>query len=102
MGLDKEKMGRIQEQQTERLFKSTITDILDKTIEPSIFYSNSIQFPYNLFDFFIRAFQPYYEARIHVSQNLYGNLTHNNNENPITYPLNITFKKLGNILRKGY
>ncbi|MCE8163260.1 MAG: hypothetical protein I3274_03520 [Candidatus Moeniiplasma glomeromycotorum] len=102
MGLNRERVQRIQEQQTERLFKSTITDALDKTIEPSIFYTNSVQFPYNLFDFFIRYFTPIWEARVHISKNLYNNLVHNNNENPITFPLNITFQKLGNILRKGY
>jgi len=59
MGLNKERISRIQEQQTERLFKSTITDVLDKTIEPSIFYTNSVQFPYNLFDFFLRSFTPH-------------------------------------------
>ena len=28
-------------------------------------------------------------------------MKHNNNANPTTYPLDITFKKLGNILRPG-
>ena len=58
MGLNRERISRIQEQQTERLFKSTTTDILDKTIEPSIFYTNSVQFPYNLFDYALRSFTP--------------------------------------------
>ena len=102
MGLDKERIQRIQEQQTERLFKSTYADMIDKTIEPTIFYSNSVQFPYNLFDFFLRSFTPHWETRVHISKTLYNNLIHNNNENPITYPLNITFEKLGNILRPGY
>ncbi|CAJ0885547.1 6556_t:CDS:10 [Entrophospora sp. SA101] len=41
-------------------------------------------------------------SKIHVSNTLKNNLLHNNNENPITYPLNITFPKFGMILRKGY
>ncbi|CAI2188657.1 6762_t:CDS:2 [Funneliformis geosporum] len=49
-----------------RLFKSTITDNLDKTIEPSIFYTNSVQFPYNLFDYALRSFTPQWQSRIYV------------------------------------
>ncbi|CAG8745879.1 14668_t:CDS:2, partial [Cetraspora pellucida] len=60
-----ERISRIQEQQTERLFKSTYADAIDKTIEPTIFYSNSITFPYNLFDFFLRSFTPHWEVRVH-------------------------------------
>jgi hypothetical protein len=41
-------------------------------------------------------------ARLVFSSVLYNNLKHNNNINPITYPLNITFEKLGNILRAGF
>ena len=33
---------------------------------------------------------------------LYNNLIHNNNQNPTTYPLNITFEKLANILKPGF
>jgi hypothetical protein len=74
----------------------------ESMLEPNIFYANSITFPYNLFDYFLRSFTPHWQARIYVSENLLNNLKHNNNENPITYPLNITFKKLGNILKPGF
>src|SRR6185437_2285105 len=94
--------GKVQEQHTERLFKSTYADMEDKTVEASILYSNTITFPYNLFDYWLRNEKDPFFCRIYYSNNLYNNLVHNNNENPITYPLNITFEKLGNILRKGY
>ncbi|MDR1670355.1 MAG: hypothetical protein LBR43_01330 [Spiroplasmataceae bacterium] len=102
MGLSKERTGKIQEQHTERLFKSTYSDLVSNTIEPSIFYSNTINFPYNLFDYWLRNEKDPFFVRIYWSNNLLNNLIHNNNENPITYPLNITFKSLANILRKGY
>src|ERR1044072_5037368 len=41
-------------------------------------------------------------ARLVFSSVLYNNLKHNNNINPITYPLNITFEKLASILRPGF
>ncbi|CAI2189546.1 17613_t:CDS:2 [Funneliformis geosporum] len=100
MGLDREKINRIQELQTARMLQST-TNTGESMLEPTIFFSNSVQFPYNLYDFFLRSALPRYEARIHISKNLYNNLRHNNNENPITFPLNITFEKLGNILKPG-
>ncbi|RHZ37769.1 hypothetical protein [endosymbiont GvMRE of Glomus versiforme] len=100
-GLDREKINRVQEQQTARMFQSVVSTG-ETMIEPSIFYSNSVQFPYNLYDFFLRSALPRFEARIHISKNLFNNLIHNNNENPITYPLNITFEKLGNILKPGF
>ncbi|RHZ37265.1 hypothetical protein [endosymbiont GvMRE of Glomus versiforme] len=101
MGLDREKINKTQELQTQRLFTSTsLTG--ESMLEPSVFHSNSVQFPYNLYDFALRSFTPRYEARIYISKTLFNNLKHNNNENPITYPLNITFEKLGHILRPGF
>src|SRR2546423_460455 len=41
-------------------------------------------------------------SKIVFSSVLYNNLKHNNNINPITYPLNITFKKLAQILKSGF
>ena len=103
MGLDRERISRIRELQTQRLFTSTSNFASETMLEPSIFYTNSEHFSYNLFDFFLRAgYKPHWEARIYVSKTLYNNLIHNNNINPITYPLNITFEKLGNILKIGF
>src|SRR5437763_15774217 len=102
MGLDKERTGKVQKQHTERMFKSTYAEILNNSIEPSIFYSNTLTFPYNLFDYWLRNEKDPFFVRIYYSNNLLNNLIHNNNENPITYPLNITFEKLGNILKPGF
>jgi hypothetical protein len=84
------------------MFKSTYAEALNNVVEPSIFYSNTITFPYNLFDYWLRNEKDPFFVRIYYSNNLYNNLVHNNNTNPITYPLNITFTKLAKILRKGY
>ncbi|CAI2196440.1 9101_t:CDS:2, partial [Funneliformis geosporum] len=46
------------EQQTLRMFTSTSNMASETMAEPSVFYSNSTQFPYNLFDFFLRSFTP--------------------------------------------
>src|SRR4051812_30371410 len=67
MRLDKERIGRKQELQTERMFSSTSHLVSEAMLEPSVFYSNSTTFPYNLFDFFLRAFfAPHWESRIHI------------------------------------
>src|ERR1044071_6575040 len=102
MGLDKEKIDRNQELQTARMFQSTLQYTGDQVVEPAIFYANTVKFPYNLFDYWLRNDKEPFACRIHYSNNLLNNLLHNNNQNPITYPLNITFPKLGMILRKGY
>ncbi|RHZ36445.1 hypothetical protein [endosymbiont GvMRE of Glomus versiforme] len=100
--MERERSQRIQEQQTARMFQSALSHAGDNPIEPSIFYANTVKFPYNLFDFWLRTEQKAFICRFYYSNNLLNNLKHNNNENPITYPLNITFEKLGYILRPGY
>jgi len=102
MGLDRERINRLRELQTARMFTST--SLTGETmLEPSIFYTNSEHFSYNLFDFFLRAgYKPHWESRIYISKTLFNNLKISNNINPITYPLNITFEKLANILRSGF
>src|ERR1043165_1347089 len=102
MGLDKERIGRKQELQTERMFQSTLQYTGDNPVEPSVFYANTVKFPYNLFDFWLRTGRKPFICRIHYSNNLLNNLIHNNNQNPITYPLNITFEKLAHILKPGF
>src|SRR5688572_18212260 len=55
MGLDKERIARNQELQTQRMFTSTLQYTGDNPVEPSVFYSNTVSFPYNLFDFWLRS-----------------------------------------------
>ncbi|RHZ36772.1 hypothetical protein [endosymbiont GvMRE of Glomus versiforme] len=100
--MKREKDNRNQEQHTARMFQSALSHTGDNPIEPSIFYANTVKFPYNLFDFWLRTEQKAFICRFYYSNNLLNNLKHNNNENPITYPLNITFEKLGNILKPGF
>ncbi|KLL03218.1 MAG: hypothetical protein MRECE_23c004 [Mycoplasmataceae bacterium CE_OT135] len=99
--MEREKSQRNQEQHTARMFTSTLQYTGDNPIEPSVFYANTVKFPYNLFDFWLRTEQEPFTCRIYHSDNLLNNLIHNNNENPITFPLNITFEKLGSILKSG-
>ena len=47
-----------QEEQGERTFKSTLFDSLNKTIEPSMFHANTIDFHYSLGEFFCRLTDP--------------------------------------------
>ena len=49
--MEREKIARNQELQTQRMFSSTLQYTGDQIVEPAIFYSNSVNFPYNLFDF---------------------------------------------------
>ncbi|KLL03328.1 MAG: hypothetical protein MRECE_19c010 [Mycoplasmataceae bacterium CE_OT135] len=100
--MERERSQRIQEQHTARMFTSTLQYTGDNPIEPSIFYANTVKFPYNLFDYWLRNDEEPFTCRFYHSNNLLNNLKHNNNENPITYPLNITFEKLGNILKPGF
>ncbi|KLL03555.1 MAG: hypothetical protein MRERV_38c022 [Mycoplasmataceae bacterium RV_VA103A] len=100
--MEREKDIRNQELHTARMFQSTLQHTGDNPIEPSIFYANTVKFPYNLFDYWLRTEKKAFICRFYYSNNLLNNLIHNNNENPITYPLNITFEKLGNILKPGY
>src|SRR4051794_33245939 len=61
MGLDREKINRVQEQQTLRMLQST-AGTGESILEPTVFHSNSVQFPYSLYDFALRSFTPQYEA----------------------------------------
>src|SRR5947207_14952125 len=47
--MERERSQRIQELQTQRMFQSTLQYTGDNPIEPSVFYANTISFPYNLF-----------------------------------------------------
>src|SRR6185369_17458166 len=100
--MEREKDIRNQELHTSRMFTSTLQHTGDNPIEPSIFYANTVKFPYNLFDYWLRNDERPFICRMHYSNNLLNNLIHNNNEDPITYPLNITFERLGNILKPGF
>src|SRR6266508_5323152 len=97
--MERERVNRIQEQHTARMFQSTLSYTGDQVIEPAIFYANTVSFPYNLFDYWLRNEKNPFFCRIHYSNNLLNNLKHNNNANPTTYPLDITFEKLGHILK---
>jgi len=101
--MERERINRIQEQHTARMFQSTLQHTGDNPIEPSIFYANTVSFPYNLFDYWLRNVEENpFTCRFYYSNNLSNNLKHNNNTNPITYPLDITFERLGNILKPGF
>ncbi|RHZ35789.1 hypothetical protein [endosymbiont GvMRE of Glomus versiforme] len=60
--------------------------------------SDQVSYTFTLFDFWSKLrYKPIW-GKIITSNNLINNLKHNNNANPITYPLNITFTKLAKIL----
>src|SRR5436190_925241 len=49
--MERERSQRVQELQTQRMFSSTLQYTGDGPVEPSVFYANTVKFPYNLFDF---------------------------------------------------
>ena len=49
--MERERINRVQEQQTARMFQSTLQYTGDQVVEPAIFYANTVKFPYNLFDY---------------------------------------------------
>src|SRR5438105_4764296 len=49
--MEREKINRVQEQHTARMFQSTLQHTGDQVVEPAIFYANTVKFPYNLFDY---------------------------------------------------
>ena len=63
--------------------------------------SDETTFSFSLFDFWSKMKEKQFWGKVYVSNTLKNNLVHNNNQNPITYPLNITFDKLWKVLKKG-
>ncbi|CAG8752082.1 1176_t:CDS:2, partial [Racocetra fulgida] len=57
-----------QEAQTDRMFKSTFRQFLDKSIEPSMFNANTIDFHYSLGEFFNRMTDPILFYRVEHSE----------------------------------
>src|SRR5438270_1994060 len=70
------------EQQTERKKKSTAKS-QNRIVEPAIFYSNTIDFNYDFWEFANRAIVNPFEIRFEHSELLYNNLRNNNNGSPI-------------------
>jgi len=70
------------EQQTERLKKSTAKS-QQRIVEPSIFYSNTIDFNYDFFEFANRCIANPFMIRFEHSETLYNNLLNNNNKSPL-------------------
>ncbi|CAG8595789.1 11077_t:CDS:2, partial [Ambispora leptoticha] len=58
-----------QEAQTERMFKNTFRNFNDKSIEPSMFNANTIDFHYSLGEFFNRLTDPIFFYRVEISEN---------------------------------
>ncbi|CAG8822847.1 17161_t:CDS:2, partial [Racocetra fulgida] len=58
-----------QEAQTERMFKSTFRQFLDKSIEPSMFNANTIDHHYSLGEFFNRLTEPIFFYRVEHTNN---------------------------------
>lgn len=63
--------------------------------------TENISYSFSLFDFWSKLRKRPFWGKIYVSNTLKNNLLHNNNQNPITYPLNITFPRLDEIIKKG-
>src|SRR5207248_2813700 len=57
-----------QEAQTERMFKSTYRNFLDKGVEPSMFNANTIDHHYSLGEFFNRLTDPIFFYRVEYSE----------------------------------
>jgi len=70
------------EQQTERMKKSTARS-QHRIVEPSIFYSNTVDFNYDFWEFANRAMINPVEIRFEHSDMLYNNLVNSNNKSPL-------------------
>lgn len=70
------------EQQTERQKKSTAKS-QNRIVEPAIFYSNTIDFNYDFWEFANRSIANPFMIRFEHSEVLYNNLYNNNNKSPI-------------------
>jgi len=88
-----------QDAHTERMFKSTFKDSLDRSVEPAMFNANTIDFNYSLGEFFNRLTDPIWFYRVDISELLYNNLCWANNKSPI---LNLPYqwKELGSWAQK--
>ncbi|KLL02863.1 MAG: hypothetical protein MRECE_40c002 [Mycoplasmataceae bacterium CE_OT135] len=70
------------EKQTERRYKSTIK-ALEKTVEPAIFFSNTVDFNYDFWEFANRCIKNPFEIRFEHSDMLYNNLVNSNDKSPL-------------------
>src|SRR5206468_2978554 len=70
------------EQQTKRQKASTAKS-QHRIVEPSIFYSSTVEFNYDFFEFANRCISNPFMVRFEHSEVLYNNLANNNNSSPI-------------------
>ncbi len=91
-----------QEAHTERMFKSTFKDVLDKSVEPAMFNANTIDFNYSLGEFFNRLTDPVWFYRVEISELLHNRLNWANNKSPLI-GLPFSWHELGTWTQKpGY
>ena len=87
------------EKQTERQKKSTAKG-QNRIVEPSIFYTNTIDFAYDFFEYGNRSIADPFMLRSEHSKLLHDNLVNNNNKNPIQQ-FNIRVKHLKQCITEG-
>src|SRR4051794_29606575 len=63
--MEREKDNRNQELQTQRMFTSTSQFASETALQPSVFYANTVKFPYNLFDYWLRNEQNPFICRVY-------------------------------------
>ncbi|CAJ0831470.1 4411_t:CDS:2 [Entrophospora sp. SA101] len=71
------------EQQTGRKAKSTNKVVSERIVEPAIFYSNTVDFSYDFWEFANRCVANPFMIRFEHSETLYNNLINNNDKSPI-------------------
>jgi hypothetical protein len=79
-GKKKKKSSPTAEAQTDRMFRSTFKDALDRSVEPAMFNANTINFNFSLGEFFNRLTDPVFFYRVDISELLYNNLSWANNK----------------------
>jgi len=91
-----------QEAQTERKKKSTAKRKKkeEETVDPSIFYSSTIDFCYDLWEFANRSIRNPFEVRFEHSDLLLSNLYNNNNASPI-HNIDCRFSQFKQIIKVG-
>jgi hypothetical protein len=104
IGFSSVKGGKASEEQHTNRLVEQVGRTSESISDPTLYYTNNIDYHFNFFDFWMRLceWDRIMSARLVFSSTLFNNLLHNNDQNPNTYPLNITFTKLAKILRKGY
>lgn len=88
------------EEQTRRMYNSPNKNLIKHT-EPALFYPNTVDLKYDMFEFANRYTYPYIKWRFSISNNLVNALENSNNYSHLLN-INTTFNTLGSLIKRGF